>query len=264
MSRAENPENGTDETYKESQPRRDKIFPLTSSSLFVRLSDDAQAEPAMKEFVDVYYKAIQKFIAVVVRDPDAEEDLTQSFFTSKILEGNVLGGFNRERGRFHEYLKGVIRHFLSDNYWRARRRKTDLSSAVHPDGMEGGWESQALQAALSDKATIAAQDAAFMKGWAEGLVRKALELTEKTCKDKGQEAHFALLKGRYFTHPSPSWGVLGEPFHVDGKTAQGMAVTAAGHFKTNIRKLAAQRTRTVAEADEEILGLLWHLAQHEE
>jgi DNA-directed RNA polymerase specialized sigma24 family protein len=228
------------------------IFPPTpTSSLFSKLQDYPEG-PAMSEFVDIYFPAVRRFIGALVQKPEVVEDLTQKFFVSKILPGKVIRPFNREEGRFHNYLQQAIRNFLKDEHWG--RNPRELESAIHPDGMEGGWE------ALPGIVLAAVQEDAFLMGYLQGLVSKALEQTRKTCREKRLHPHFELLEAFYFSDPQPTWRDLGSAFNMDERTARNRAETAARHFKTNLKELVARETRSVGDVEEVILGWLSYLA----
>ena len=54
--------------------------------------------------------------------PHDAQDLTQAFF-ARLLARNFLGDADRGKGRFRSFLLGALKHFLSDEWDRARAQK---------------------------------------------------------------------------------------------------------------------------------------------
>ena len=54
-----------------------------------------------------------------LRDREAADELSQEF-SLRFVRGDLKGA-DRERGRFRDYLKGVLFHLIGD-YWRRRKR----------------------------------------------------------------------------------------------------------------------------------------------
>ena len=56
------------------------------------------------------------------RGPHDAQDLTQAFF-ARLLEANYVAQADRERGRFRTFLLAALKHFLADEWDKARRLK---------------------------------------------------------------------------------------------------------------------------------------------
>jgi DNA-directed RNA polymerase specialized sigma24 family protein len=59
------------------------------------------------------------------------EDLTRGFF-SRLLEKQYLRDFRRERGRLRSFLLAAAKHFIANEYDRARAKKRGGSHAPVP------------------------------------------------------------------------------------------------------------------------------------
>ena len=82
--------------------------------------DDAEAQAAKTDVLERYGGAIRRYLLGAVRDEDAADDLFQEF-VCRLLRGGFRGA-DRARGRFRDYLKGVLAHLVVD-YHRARQRQ---------------------------------------------------------------------------------------------------------------------------------------------
>jgi RNA polymerase sigma factor (sigma-70 family) len=227
------------------------LFPPTSWSLLARAANPDTVAPAVNDFAELYDNAVRLFILSIVRDREQAQELTQQFFLKVVLPGRLFDKANHTKGRFRDFLKQSIRNFLIDEHRRRTRqkRKGDVE-ALRPDGFKGGWDAVALE-------SLPAHDAAFLRGWAQSLVRAALARVWIVCQDKKQEQHFRVFEARYFSPAEmPSWNDVGEPFGLDGKKARERGETVARHFRVVVRDLIGLDPDSEEQVDEAILELL--------
>lgn len=79
-------------------------------------------EASLNRFITLYWRPVYAYIRFAAKVPPQDaKDLTQEFFCY-LLEGQVLAKYAQEKGRLRSFLKGVLRHFLSD----ARREQGAL------------------------------------------------------------------------------------------------------------------------------------------
>jgi RNA polymerase sigma factor (sigma-70 family) len=226
-----------------------ELFPSTVWDLLgdaSRRGDGSAA--ALSEFVDRYYAAVRAFIAAVSRDPVDADDLTQRFFETIVLSGNLLARANAHKGRFRPYLKQAIRHFLIDEH---RRRRRTVQADVRPDARDGGWNDL-----LADSAP--GPDAELLRAWARSLVAMAVRQLETLCEDHHQRQHFQMFVKRYLSDPDdpPSWREVGEAFGLEEKIARSRTETAARHFRQLLRQLIASDLGSEEGVDEELQAVL--------
>ena len=66
----------------------------------------------MSGLARLYWRPVYKFVRTEGRSSIKDaKDLTQEFF-GYLLEGDVLPKYDRTKGRFRSFLKGVLRNFL--------------------------------------------------------------------------------------------------------------------------------------------------------
>lgn len=103
------------------------------------------------QFVMRYARAIQKYVAAIVRDPHDAEEVAQDFLVRVFDKGFCPE--NVSRGRFRDYLKSAVR-YVAISHLRKRRSaelsEEMLASIVQPDSeadraYSSGWRDCLLE-----------------------------------------------------------------------------------------------------------------------
>jgi RNA polymerase sigma factor (sigma-70 family) len=120
---------------------------------------------------------------------DDAQDLTQSFFV-RIIETGGFASADPERGRFRSYLLGAMKHFLANEWHRARAQK------------RGGGVTFLDLDALAPEARYALEpaqstdpDAGFDREWARESIARAMEELRAESEARGKGELFEALKG---------------------------------------------------------------------
>jgi DNA-directed RNA polymerase specialized sigma24 family protein len=114
-----------------------------------------------------YNGAIHRYLLGVMRDTDAADDLAQEF-SCRFLHGDLRGA-DRDRGRFRDFVKGVLFHMVADYHNKRKRQPGNLS----PDAPEPGI----------DCSLAAEREEAFRTSWRDELLARtwsALKAEEET------------------------------------------------------------------------------------
>src|SRR5262245_13036501 len=77
-------------------------------------TQDPQARDAQRQLLERYGGAVRRYLRALLRDVSATEDLFQEF-ACQLLEGD-LGGADPQRGRFRNFVKGVLFHLVAKYY----------------------------------------------------------------------------------------------------------------------------------------------------
>ncbi len=120
--------------------------------------------------------------------PDAE-DLTQGFF-ARLLEKKSLRHARRERGRFRSFLLASIKHYLANEWDRARAQKRGSGEpplALDFDVAEARYR--------PGPARSTTPEGAFLKQWALTLLEETLAELGAEMSRQGQEQRFEALAG---------------------------------------------------------------------
>jgi RNA polymerase sigma-70 factor (ECF subfamily) len=85
------------------------------------------ARAAQRQLLQRYGKAIKRYLLGALRQEEAAEELFQEF-ALRFLTGGFRGA-DPERGRFRDFVKGVLFHLIADHHRRGRRQPDPLSGA---------------------------------------------------------------------------------------------------------------------------------------
>jgi DNA-directed RNA polymerase specialized sigma24 family protein len=86
--------------------------------------DEQAAAEARARLLESYGGAVRRYLLGALRDADAADELFQEF-AYRFLHGDFRSA-NPERGRFRDYLKGVISHLSADHFQRRKRQMPNL------------------------------------------------------------------------------------------------------------------------------------------
>jgi RNA polymerase sigma factor (sigma-70 family) len=87
-----------------------------------RRNDSPAADAALQALCQTYWYPLYVFIRRRGHPPDEAADLTQTFF-ERLLEKNFLGHVAPDKGRFRAFLLASLKHFLANEWHRARTQK---------------------------------------------------------------------------------------------------------------------------------------------
>lgn len=148
-----------------------------------------RARKALEELCRAYWYPLYAFVRYRGYSPDDAQDLTQSFFT-RIIETGGLASADPERGRFRSYLLGAMKHFLANEWHRARTQK------------RGGGVTFLELDALDPEARYALEpaqsidpDAGFDREWARETIAHAMDKLRAESRARGKGELFEALKG---------------------------------------------------------------------
>src|SRR5439155_5958004 len=99
-------------------------FALTRWSVVMAAgrSDSTHARQALEQLCRTYWHPIYAFVRRQGHSPPDAQDLTQEFF-ARLLAKNYLGAVDRAKGRFRSFLLAALKHFLANEWDKARAQK---------------------------------------------------------------------------------------------------------------------------------------------
>src|SRR3954466_7858894 len=101
------------------------------SILFQGQGTSAQAQAAKQRLLERYMKAVRRYLIGAVRDIEVADELAQEF-ALRFMKGD-LHRADPSRGRFRDFVKGVLFHLIADHYRRLKRTPAGLPEGSIPD-----------------------------------------------------------------------------------------------------------------------------------
>jgi RNA polymerase sigma-70 factor (ECF subfamily) len=199
----------------EHESLEERLSRIQTLWTLVRQAHDGPADAvrtAQQQLLDRYGGAIQRYLRGVLRDADAAEDLFQDF-ACRLLKGD-LHGADPQRGRFRNFVKGVIFHMVVDHHRRQKRLPAVLDAAAEP---------------AIDPPTLAAWDRDFVASWREDLLARSWQALEEYERHSGKP-FFRVLRFRA-DHPDLSSHEMAERLSAEVGNA-GKPLTPAGVRQT--------------------------------
>ena len=215
-------------------------------------SDEAnrtQARRALEELCRAYWYPLYAFVRNRGYSSFDAQDLTQSFLVEFIETGGFASA-DRERGRFRTYLLGAMKHFLANEWHRARRQKRGGGLNL----LE--WDALDPEARYAlEPAQSANPDLGYDREWASELIARARERLRAELEAGGKGELFEALKGSLSSDESSRSETAARLGMTEG------ALKAAVHrlrqrYRGLLRAEIAETVNTRAEIDDEMRYLV--------
>jgi len=227
-------------------------FPETSSTLAGALRDPAGLtfRPGLETLCQRYWKPVYVYVrAVWARGNDDAKDLTQAFFLW-LLEGDALRRYAPERGSFRNYLKVMLRSFVTHQDEALRTLKR--GGGARTLSLEGSLP--AIEEIVPDPRT-ADPEKAFERVWLVDLVTQAIDRVRERCRP-GREALAFQVYEEYDLAPMadrPTYSALAARLNVKEHDIDTFLSAVRQQVRTEIRADLADQT-----ADEGHLEAEYH------
>lgn len=237
-----------------SKPESDRnpAFSTTRWSLVILAGDrdDSRCAEALAMLCEAYWYPLYAFVRRQGYKAEDAADLTQGFFT-RFLERNDVAAARQERGRFRSYLLACMKHYLANEWDRARAQKRgggktpisiDAMVAEEKYGLEPGHDITA--------------EKLFDRRWALVLLDRVLHDLDREYAAKNKRRTFELLKP-FLTAEGSS---AARRAAADALRMTEGAVNVALHrlrkrYRTLLRKHIADTVGDEKHVDEEIRDL---------
>ena len=204
--------------------------------------DTGQARDALARLCQTYWHPLYAYVRRLGHSPHDAQDLTQEFF-ARLLEKNFLAGVSEARGRFRSFLLASLKHFLVNEWRRARAQKRGGGRVPIPIDAAAGETSIGFEPA--DDMTA---EKIYERRWALTLLDRVLRrLREEHVRD-GKERLFEQLKP---TLTEASRTVRYAEIAARLGTSEGAVKVAVHRLRQRYRELLrAEIAETVAGPDE--------------
>jgi len=152
-------------------------------------ASQTRAREALEELCRAYWYPLYAFVRSRGHSATDAQDLTQAFF-ARIIETDGFACADRRRGRFRSYLLGALKHFLANEWHRAKAQKRGgRVRFVEWDALDP----EARYAAASQPADD--PEHLFDREWALETIAAALKALRDEMAQAGKADQFDALKG---------------------------------------------------------------------
>lgn len=151
--------------------------------------ESAEAAVALEDLCAVYWYPLYAYVRHEGHTSEDAKDLTQEFF-HRLLEKNYLSAVDPRKGRFRSFLLAAVRHFLANEWERARTLKRGGHLTFIPLD-----EAQAEERYLNLQAVGQSPEVTYDRAWAFALLERVLGRLREEAIAGGQLARFDGLKG---------------------------------------------------------------------
>lgn len=149
---------------------------------------DSRADEALQELCRVYWYPLYAFVRRQGYRRQDAEDLTQEFF-ARLLARDDLAAVDRLKGRFRSFLLASIKHFLANEWDRARAQKRGGGKQILPINIEDSE----LKYAVEPTHDIT-PDKLYDRRWAMTVLDQAIVKLRKEMRAEGKIDQFEQMK----------------------------------------------------------------------
>jgi len=206
-------------------------------------TDSTHARDALEKLCRNYWVPIYAFIRRQGHNPHDAQDLTQEFF-ARLLEKNYLAGANRAKGRFRSFLLASLKHFLANEWDKAKAQKRG-----------GGRVPISIEAAAAESsiglepADLVTAEKLFERRWALALLDQVLRRLREDYARDGKEQQFEQLKST-LTEASRSVPYAEIAARLD--TSEGAVKVAVHRLRQRYRELLRTEIADTVSGPDEI------------
>lgn len=226
-------------------------FETTLWSVVARAQqNDAESGPALERLCRAYWYPLYAYVRRSGFSPHDAQDLTQEFF-ARLLARDALRNVSPEKGRFRSFLLASLKHFLSDEWDRARALKRGGGATpMSLDGMdpEARYQYEPAQEPSAEKI--------YERRWAMTLIGKALARLELEYGNAGRKGLFdALQSCLQSERDGGSLREIGERLGMTEGAVKVAAHRLRRRYRVLLRAEIAQTVCTEAEIEAELQDL---------
>src|SRR3954471_10218810 len=172
-----------------STPREGHVFATTRWSVVLRAGAGSSAsDDALARLCRAYWYPLYAFVRRQGHGPHDAQDLTQGFF-ARLLEKKDLAAVDRSKGKFRSFLLAAMKHYLANEWDRARAQKRGGGLAlisIDDAEAEGRYAHEAAEQSTAEQL--------FDRRWALTLLDQVLARLEDEMAAAGKHAMFNALK----------------------------------------------------------------------
>lgn len=188
----------------------------------------------LDELCRKYWRPVYSYLRHRGFNNEQAKDLTQGFFTEKILSQDLVQKADRNRGRFRTFLLTAVKNYVIDLH-RTRGPMPVLGTEIEKTSNSGDPEVE------------------FDIAWAEGLLEEVLRELEAECQANNKYAHWHVFR-RWLVEPAAANDKvrMNELCRKYGIQDASTAYNIVSNLKRRFRKILRRHLRHYVESDAEV------------
>jgi RNA polymerase sigma factor (sigma-70 family) len=213
-------------------------------------NDTTRARAALEQLCRCYWHPLYVYVRGAGYSREEAEDLTQEFF-ARLLAHNAVARADPARGRFRSFLLASLKHFLVNEWEKARARKRGGGAQLLPLEFDTAETRYAQPVAPGDT-----PDRAYDRQWALALLEVVLGRLRREYREAGREGMFEDLKDTL------GGGRSEIPYRELGLRmglSEGAVKVAAHRLRQRYRELLREEIANTVAGPEEVEEELKHL-----
>jgi DNA-directed RNA polymerase specialized sigma24 family protein len=210
---------------------------------------DTEVRAALEEIYRLYCYPVYAFIRRRGYGRQDAQDLTQDFFVHLLKKG-ILGRADSQRGRFRNFLLGVLEHFLAHAAKRAGacKRGGDCQWVfLDDDAAEDRYQLAAPEGMTAEKV--------FEARWAAALIEATFARLREELELEGKGHLFGALQGFVVGGKDASYQQVADSLSLSLGAVKTVIHRLRGRYRTLLREEVARTVATPLEVDEELRQL---------
>ena len=218
--------------------------------LAAKQGNSSEATAALEKLCRAYWYPLYAFLRREGRNPHDAQDLVQEFF-ARLLHGNFLKNVGQQKGKFRSFLLASLRHFLFDEWDKAKAEKRGGGQILFSLDDEDAEQRFRLEPNEGGSA-----EQIFEQRWALALLSQALSRLREEFVAAKKTGEFDELK-TFLSNPTTAGAYDASAVKL-GVPADAIAVKVhrlRHRYGELIRAEIAQTVATPAEIDEELQHL---------
>lgn len=205
-------------------------FPPTE---WTKILSGPRSEAVLAELCQKYWKPIYCYLRSLGLGNEQAKDLTQGFFTEKVLGQDLVRKADREKGRFRSFLLRAVH-----NYAISMKRGDKAHRSLGPEE--------------EDPRMVDAPEAEFNRAWADQLLHEVLAELEQECRQRDKLPHWGLFQEWLLEPEMEKERAMSEVCRKHGVADASAAYHMIENVKRRFRALLRDRLGSLAGSEDEM------------
>lgn len=235
-------------------PGPDRAFQTTHWSVVLQAATGASTT-ALERLCATYWFPLYSFVRRQGFDAHDAQDLTQGFF-ALFLAKHYLKDVDREKGRFRSFLLASLKHYLANEWKKARRQKR--GGHVETFSLDAVTAEERFQ---MEPAALDSPERAYDRRWATTVLDTVLRRLRQEFEETGRGIRFPVLSAFLFQEAAPGeYARLAAGWRVTESAVRSSVQRTRQRYAALFREEIAHTVSDPRDVDAEIAHL--HAALH--